>query len=80
MNLISRHLARHVGGFFSSVLESGCVPVVGASGGIFGLIGLFIADLIMNFRTLTRFDLHDRFDSVLVHNLLKCVLHHTEEL
>ncbi len=28
--------------------------VVGASGGCFGLMGLFIADLVLNFETVTR--------------------------
>ncbi|GMH43202.1 hypothetical protein BSKO_11124 [Bryopsis sp. KO-2023] len=45
----------HMGGaLFSAVLENPCTAVVGASGGVFGLMGLFIADMVLNFRTIKR--------------------------
>lgn len=43
-----------VGNFFSAAFEDRCAAVAGASGGIFGLLGLFIADMVLNFETLTR--------------------------
>ena len=42
------------GNFFSAAFEDHCKAVAGASGGIFGLLGLFIADMVLNFETLTR--------------------------
>ncbi|KAK9856084.1 hypothetical protein WJX84_001363 [Apatococcus fuscideae] len=42
------------GSFFSAVCENGCSVVVGASGGCFGMMGLFIADMIMNFESIPR--------------------------
>ncbi|DBB06814.1 hypothetical protein WJX82_002835 [Trebouxia sp. C0006] len=42
------------GNFFSAAFEDRCAAVAGASGGIFGLLGLFIADMVLNFETLTR--------------------------
>ena len=42
------------GNLFSAAFESFCNTVVGASGGVFGVVGLFIADMIMNFRTISR--------------------------
>lgn len=42
------------GNFFSAAFEDHCEAVAGASGGIFGLLGLFIADMVLNFETLTR--------------------------
>ncbi|CAD7700977.1 unnamed protein product [Ostreobium quekettii] len=45
----------HVGGaFFSAAFEDPCVAVVGASGGVFGFIGLFVADMVLNFSTIRR--------------------------
>lgn len=44
----------HAGNFFSAAFEDHCKAVAGASGGIFGLLGLFIADMVLNFETLTR--------------------------
>ena len=41
-------------GFLSAAIESPCVQVVGASGGVSGLVGLFIADMVLNFETVTR--------------------------
>ena len=46
------------GALFAGVTQSPCKPTVGASGGVFGLMGLFVADMIMNYHTLTRFGLH----------------------
>lgn len=43
------------GNLFSAAFESTCIAVVGASGGVFGVMGLFIADMIMNFKTITRY-------------------------
>lgn len=43
------------GNFFSAAFENRCTAVAGASGGIFGLLGLFIADMVLNFETLTRY-------------------------
>ena len=40
------------GNFSSAVFENPCELVVGASGCIFGLIGLYIADIILNFESL----------------------------
>eukprot|EP01023_Acetabularia_acetabulum_P006713 TRINITY_DN12822_c0_g1_i1.p2 TRINITY_DN12822_c0_g1~~TRINITY_DN12822_c0_g1_i1.p2 ORF type:complete len:209 (-),score=9.52 TRINITY_DN12822_c0_g1_i1:239-826(-) len=40
--------------FLSAALEDRCTQVVGASGGVFGFVGLFIADMIINFETITR--------------------------
>ena len=51
--ITSRRSGR-AGAFFAAVTQSACKPTVGASGGIFGMMGLFIADMIMNNRTLTR--------------------------
>lgn len=42
------------GNLISAAAESPCVLVVGASGAVFGLQGFFIADLIVNFETITR--------------------------
>ena len=42
------------GSFFSAAFENTCIAVVGASGGVFGVVGLFIADMIMNFVTIHR--------------------------
>jgi len=44
-----------VGNFFSAAFENGCATVQGASGGVFGMIGLFIADLVLNFETVQRY-------------------------
>lgn len=43
---------------YSAVLEDPCTAVVGASGGVFGLMGLFTADMVLNFRTMSRPILH----------------------
>ncbi len=43
------------GALFSASFEAPCVAVVGASGGVFGLIGLFLADLLLNFETIKRY-------------------------
>lgn len=42
------------GSFFSAAFENACATVQGASGGVFGMIGLFIGDLILNFETVKR--------------------------
>lgn len=47
------------GALFSAAFEEPCVAVVGASGGVFGLIGLFLADLLLNFETIKRYVLRD---------------------
>ena len=38
----------------SSVIESPCTAVVGASGGIYGLIGMFIMEMVLNWKRLKR--------------------------
>lgn len=38
------------GGLFSAVLEDPCDIVVGASGVVFGMVGLFAVDFCLNFR------------------------------
>lgn len=42
------------GNFFSAAFENTCLALVGASGGVFGMVGLFIADMIVNFGTIKR--------------------------
>lgn len=42
------------GNFWSAALESPCTQVVGASGGVFGLIGLCVADMVLNLETIRR--------------------------
>ena len=42
------------GAVVSASFEPPCTAVVGASGGVFGLVGLFLADLLLNFETTTR--------------------------
>lgn len=38
----------------SAVFEDPCTAVVGASGGVLGLVGLFSADMVLNFRRMKR--------------------------
>ena len=40
------------GAFWSALFEDGCRIVVGASGGVFGVFGLFIADMVVNFESI----------------------------
>ena len=42
------------GNFFSAAFEDTCLALVGASGGVFGMVGLFIADMIVNFPSIKR--------------------------
>eukprot|EP00854_Cymbomonas_tetramitiformis_P001449 gene1449-2071_t len=42
------------GNFFSAMFEDSCILVVGASGSVFGFVGLFFADMVLNFETLKR--------------------------
>ena len=42
------------GNFFSAAFEDTCLALVGASGGVFGMVGLFIADMIVNFSYIKR--------------------------
>ena len=51
---VDAYLFFRAGAFFAAVTQSACKPTAGASGGIFGMMGLFIADMIMNHHTLTR--------------------------
>ena len=44
----------NAGSFFSAAFEGACATVQGASGGVFGMMGLFIADLVLNFETVKR--------------------------
>ena len=46
--------AARPGNFFSAAFENSCLAVAGASGGIFGMIGLYIADMILNFESIKR--------------------------
>ena len=41
------------GSFSSTLFEDACQLVVGASGCIFGLVGLYVADIALNFESLT---------------------------
>lgn len=58
MSLARSRLAHHAGSLFSAAFEDPCIAVVGASGGVFGVVGLFIADMIMNFKHIRRCGLH----------------------
>ena len=40
------------GSFFSTIFENGCKIIVGASGGVFGMFGLFMADMMINFESI----------------------------
>lgn len=44
----------YAGNFFSAAFEDTCLALVGASGGVFGMVGLFIADMIVNFSYIKR--------------------------
>ena len=41
------------GNFSSTIFEDPCQLVVGASGCTFGLVGLYIADVALNFESMT---------------------------
>jgi membrane associated rhomboid family serine protease len=41
------------GNFSSTVFEDRCEVVVGASGCIFGLLGLYLSDIVLNFESLS---------------------------
>ena len=43
-----------LGNFFSAAFENPCMAIVGASGGVFGMIGLYLGDMVMNFRSISR--------------------------
>ena len=51
------------GNFFSAAFEDTCIALVGASGGVFGMVGLFIADMIVNFSYIKRRALSSKFSS-----------------
>ena len=42
------------GELVSFMWETSCQVIVGASGGVFGIMGLFIADMFINFKTIMR--------------------------
>ncbi|GAQ79753.1 rhomboid-like protease [Klebsormidium nitens] len=42
------------GNFFSALFEDKCTLVVGASGAVFGMVGLFVGDFMLNFETIRR--------------------------
>eukprot|EP01025_Chloroclados_australasicus_P055835 TRINITY_DN6854_c0_g2_i6.p1 TRINITY_DN6854_c0_g2~~TRINITY_DN6854_c0_g2_i6.p1 ORF type:complete len:508 (-),score=54.13 TRINITY_DN6854_c0_g2_i6:174-1697(-) len=42
------------GNFLSAAFEDGCTMVVGASSAVFGFVGLFIADVVLNFESIGR--------------------------
>lgn len=42
------------GNFFSALFEDKCTLVVGASGAVFGMVGLFVGDFMLNFETIKR--------------------------
>jgi len=49
-----RAMAGLAGNFCSAAFEESCVIVVGSSGSVFGFIGFYIADILLNFETLPR--------------------------
>ena len=54
--MVTFNEALTAGSFFSAAFEGACATVQGASGGVFGMMGLFIADLVLNFETVKRSD------------------------
>ena len=42
------------GELVSSMWETSCQVIVGASGGVFCIMGLFVADMFINFKTIRR--------------------------
>ncbi len=52
--LCTKRVMPPAGNFFSAAFEDTCLALVGASGGVFGMVGLFIADMIVNFSTIKR--------------------------
>lgn len=61
------------GSFFGAAFENGCKTVQGASGGVFGMMGLFIADLILNFETVKRQVPLQRFSKPSPNAARKCI-------
>jgi len=54
-SLSSHRVLLRVGNFFSAAFEDTCLALVGASGGVFGMVGLFIADMVVNFASIRRY-------------------------
>lgn len=48
------HSFIHSLGFCSAVIEDSCTAVAGASGGIFGLVGMFLAETVLDWKAIRR--------------------------
>jgi membrane associated rhomboid family serine protease len=52
LNAVAFWLAALIGGFTSEAASS-CVITAGSSGGVFGLLGVFLADAVLNFSSVS---------------------------